>query len=197
MGGSRAIMTDTERDRLAGVTDVDKIKVYQAKSRVRRRIEEELTLDVEVLAENHTELFELLRDTVCADETGSEPEMASDDRVEEAGIDEVANRSAESTEADTAEPAPTPRDVVVEVARMWEEDAHFENRIEAAVEVLSHAVKAGEPISKRSDIVETVIERYPVDGHDKRNYWRQTLEPVLSEVGEYSWGADAYRVDNL
>lgn len=65
MAKTRAIMTDTERERLAGLDDVEDIKVYQAKSRVRRRIEEELTFDVEILEEHHPDLLEELRDVVC------------------------------------------------------------------------------------------------------------------------------------
>jgi hypothetical protein len=199
MGGSRAIMTDTERERLAGETDVEDIKIYQAKSRVRRRIEEELIRDVAVLEDNHPELLELLRDTVRADETDTSP-----DQSKEADTDETPTQSADSTEdttggerAELTTPQRGLRDVVTEVAQRWDNDAHFENRVEAAVEVLSHAVESGDPIGKRSDIVETAIEQYPVDGHSKQQYWRQTFEPVLSEAGEYSWGSDTYRVDEL
>jgi len=67
MAKTRALITDTERERLAGLADVDDIKVYQAKSRVRRRIQEELTFDVEILEEHHPELLEELRTVVCDD----------------------------------------------------------------------------------------------------------------------------------
>lgn len=69
MAKTRALMTDTERERLAGLADVEQIKVYQAKSRVRRRIEEELTFDVEILEERHPDLLDEIREVVCEGET--------------------------------------------------------------------------------------------------------------------------------
>ncbi|AFO58690.1 hypothetical protein NJ7G_3472 [Natrinema sp. J7-2] len=38
---------------------------YQAISRVRRKIEDEMTTDVEILRENHPDLYEELRGAVC------------------------------------------------------------------------------------------------------------------------------------
>jgi hypothetical protein len=195
MGGSRAIMTDTERERLAGAVDVDDIKIYQAKSRVRRRIREQLTHDVEVLAEHHPEMLELLRDTVETDASPDDSGSATDETTTQP--DGSAVDTTDPERSDMTAPERDPRDVVIEVAQSWQKDAHFENRIGAAVEVVTHAIELGEPISKRSDIVAAVTERYPVEGHNKQEYWRQTLEPVLSEFGEYSWGADAYRVTDL
>lgn len=61
-------MTETERKRISGEEDVEDIKRYQAISRVRSRIEEELTSDVEVLSEHHPELLEELRKVVCEKE---------------------------------------------------------------------------------------------------------------------------------
>ena len=68
MAKTRAIMTGTERARIAGEEDVEDIKRYQAITRVRRRIEEELTEDVAVLEENHPDLLEEIRDVVCDEE---------------------------------------------------------------------------------------------------------------------------------
>ena len=67
MAKTRALMTETERDRIAGREDVEDIKRYQAISRVRRRIEEELTEDIAVLSEHHEGLLEELREAVCED----------------------------------------------------------------------------------------------------------------------------------
>ena len=63
-------MTETEREQIAGEHGDE--RKYQATSRVRRRIEEELTKDVEVLREHHPDLLEELRDVVCPDEEGQE-----------------------------------------------------------------------------------------------------------------------------
>ncbi|WP_348609986.1 hypothetical protein [Halobaculum rarum] len=61
----RALLTDRERELIEGGEDVDEDLRYQAISRVRRKINDELTTDVEVLRENHSELCEELRGVVC------------------------------------------------------------------------------------------------------------------------------------
>lgn len=65
MAKTRALMTESERRRIAGQDNAEDVKRYQAISRVRNRIHDELTHDVEVLEENHTELLEELRKVVC------------------------------------------------------------------------------------------------------------------------------------
>jgi hypothetical protein len=60
---SRALITGTEREHLAGENG-DRRK-YEATSRIRARITEELTEDVAVLEEHHPELLEELREVVC------------------------------------------------------------------------------------------------------------------------------------
>lgn len=65
MAKTRALMTESERQRISGQEDVEDIKRYQAISRVRNRINDELTKDLQVLEEHHAELLEELRDVVC------------------------------------------------------------------------------------------------------------------------------------
>lgn len=65
MAKSRGLITDTERDRISGREDVSDSKKYQAVSRVRRRINEELPKEIELLEEHHPELLEELREVVC------------------------------------------------------------------------------------------------------------------------------------
>ncbi|WP_238992683.1 hypothetical protein [Halorubrum distributum] len=65
MAKSRGLITDTEQDRISGEADVNDAKRYQAVSRVRRRIREQLPGEVEMLKEHHPELLEELRDVVC------------------------------------------------------------------------------------------------------------------------------------
>ena len=67
MAKSRALITDTEFERISGKADVDNSKRYQAVSRVRKRIRDELPRDIEMLEENHPELVEELRTVVCED----------------------------------------------------------------------------------------------------------------------------------
>ncbi len=66
MARRRAMLTDTERELLDADEKSD--RYYQAVSRVRRKINEELTEDVRLLEENHPELLTELRDVVCEDD---------------------------------------------------------------------------------------------------------------------------------
>ena len=63
MAKTRALLTETEREQIAG--EHGDSRKYQATSRVRGRIQEELERDVEVLEEHHPELLEELREVVC------------------------------------------------------------------------------------------------------------------------------------
>jgi len=58
MARTRALMTDTERQRITGEENVEDRKRYQAISEVRNRIHDELVEDVEALAEHHPELLQ-------------------------------------------------------------------------------------------------------------------------------------------
>lgn len=59
------VITLTERERISGEVDVEDKKKYKAVSRVRRRIQQELPEEIELLEENHPELLEELREVVC------------------------------------------------------------------------------------------------------------------------------------
>lgn len=63
MAKQRALLTETERRQLVGAHGDD--KRYQATSRVRRRLKEELPADVELLRVNRPNLFSELQDVVC------------------------------------------------------------------------------------------------------------------------------------
>jgi len=63
MAKTRALLTDTEREQITG--EHGDSRKYQAASRIRSRISEELTTDVEVLREHHPDLYEELREVVC------------------------------------------------------------------------------------------------------------------------------------
>jgi len=63
MAKTRALLTETEREQIAGEHGDD--RKYQAASRIRRRIEDELTTDVDFLQEHHPQLYEELQEVVC------------------------------------------------------------------------------------------------------------------------------------
>jgi len=65
MAKSRGLITDTEKERISGEADVEDSKRYQAVSRVRRRIQEELPQEIGLLEEHHPELLAELREVVC------------------------------------------------------------------------------------------------------------------------------------
>jgi len=65
---ARALLTETERERLSGDSDAEKQRIFESKSRVKKRIIEELPEDVEILSENHPEIFETLQSIVCESE---------------------------------------------------------------------------------------------------------------------------------
>lgn len=66
MAKTRALITQTEREQLAGEHGSE--RKYQAATRVRKRVEDELPQDVAVLAEHHPDLLEELHGVVCEQE---------------------------------------------------------------------------------------------------------------------------------
>jgi hypothetical protein len=63
MAKTRALITEREREQIAG-EDTDQRR-YEATSRVRRRVKDELVKDIEVLAEHHPELLREIQEVVC------------------------------------------------------------------------------------------------------------------------------------
>jgi hypothetical protein len=59
----RALMTERERELIEGEDGDDDLR-YQAISRVRRKIKEELTTDVEILREHHPDLYKELCEAI-------------------------------------------------------------------------------------------------------------------------------------
>lgn len=67
MGRYRALMTDTDRDYLAGEGDPSDSQRHQSAYRVRSRIQDELPQEIELLREHRPDLLEELREVVCDD----------------------------------------------------------------------------------------------------------------------------------
>jgi hypothetical protein len=65
MARRRAILTDRDRELLRGQEKSN--QYYQVISRTRRKINEELIEDVQILEEHHPELLSELREVVCED----------------------------------------------------------------------------------------------------------------------------------
>ena len=62
--GNRAILTAREREILTGEADVTDNYYYRVVSGVRKKIKR-LERDLEILDENHSELANELRDSIC------------------------------------------------------------------------------------------------------------------------------------
>lgn len=68
MSRRRGLLTDRERELMKDPDEDEMDYRYQAASRIRTKIEEELAEDVEILEEHHPELLRELQDVVCDDE---------------------------------------------------------------------------------------------------------------------------------
>jgi hypothetical protein len=66
MARTRALLTETEREHLR--SEKASSNQYQAVSRIRNRIHEELQTDLEVLEKHHPELYKELAQVVCDSE---------------------------------------------------------------------------------------------------------------------------------
>jgi len=63
----RALLTEAERDILAGEKDVSDNYEYKVQSLVRNRVKKKLGDDIDVLREHFPEVYEMVVDEVCDD----------------------------------------------------------------------------------------------------------------------------------
>lgn len=74
MARTRALLTDRDRELIAGIDVDNENRRYHAISEVRTRIQDELAEDVAVLEEHHPELLGELREIVCEANEGNDNE---------------------------------------------------------------------------------------------------------------------------
>jgi len=101
----RALLTDREREILAGEADVTDNYRYSVESRVRTRLKENLEADIEVIRTHYPEIFdELLYPLVCEPSAGDREEQTPEPAV---GVYEEAVETEEPAEPGRAgrEPA--------------------------------------------------------------------------------------------
>jgi hypothetical protein len=199
MAEQRALLTETERQILAGEREVKDNYRYSVESRVRSRLRDRLAADVDVLREQQPEMFSLIEEVVCEGEsdggTGApEPSPPERNPVGDASFpadDEGGDvRLPDKIDQEVA-------DVVDRVSASWDDDARLENRRRAAMAVLQFALDTGEDVGKSHQIVDAAIEAYPVEEQNRETYYLKNLRSVLSEVGNYSAAARGYTVDGL
>lgn len=65
MARTRALMSETDRQHISGESDPSDSQRYQAVSRVRERVQEELPKDLDILREHHPDLYEEVIEVVC------------------------------------------------------------------------------------------------------------------------------------
>ena len=114
MATGRALTTDTEREYLRGKHG--KQRMYEARSRIKRRIRDRLTEDVESFRGDHPELLDELREVVC----GPEAADTDADRLREE-LAECREQLAEAREQATTTDGGTPGEVRDHLARGLDE----------------------------------------------------------------------------
>jgi hypothetical protein len=152
-------MTETERDRITGQEDVEDIKRYQAISRVRSRIEDELTQDVTILEEHHEGLLGELREVVCDAATGED--------IAESGLSK-----------DAAEPIVEENKPDIEA----EEEVYDELQIHSLTEDQREEMRdnlsgSGELLEKRVDAIEAMYQELQRRGEATSDDLLDVIDP--------------------
>lgn len=96
MGRRRALLTDRERELIANENVGSENQRYQAISRVRNKIEDELPEDLAILNEHHPALLSELREEVCGPDNTDETIRVAVDNVRSAYEDVDGDRLAEA-----------------------------------------------------------------------------------------------------
>lgn len=208
MSDRRALLTEREREIVAGDADVSDAYRYQTISRVRSRLDR-LAGDLEAL-EAHGDLAEELRDRICGDatadsqrppdsresvETPSQP--AADQHVDgDPSADMTssdANDDGSTVDGDASSSDDDLAAVVDRVAETWEDStARIDARKAAALAALEYARENG-TISKQ-EAKENIEPDHPVDGQNQRTWYRNNIRPVLNEIAEYDNSERGYRL---
>jgi len=179
----RALLTDREREIVAGDADVEDSYRYQTISRVRARFGR-LEEDLEAL-EKHGDLADELREIVCRDEGGQDRREAPvEESPDETDTDDTPRRE------DTHTPRETPpfADVVDAVAEdvLPGSGAKLEARREALHAAVEYLREQGEATPKdfRTDVYPEHTGHY-TDGDDPaRSWWKNCVYKGLRELAE-------------
>jgi hypothetical protein len=171
-------MTDTDREYISAGENVDSHKRYQAISRVRNRITEELATDVELLREHHPDLLEELRDVVCEEPTIERNQVGRDP-------------SEPADEAPREQTDPVREAAGKAVDQHWVQS--WEGRRDEAVEALIglyEELKTLPDGQQKSDFLELYSQyqgpypedEYPNAGTKKGGWYRKFVSECLEEM---------------
>jgi hypothetical protein len=184
----RGLLTEREREILAGEADVSDNYRYRVVSRVRTKIEN-VGDDVDVLAQNRNDLLEELREVVCQDaesigiaESDSSGEHPPDD----------SRREREPEPSQPEQSADVVREAAEEaVERNWKQswEGHEEGAVEALVGLHDRLAELPDG-QQRGDFLEMYSEYqgpYPIDEDDEEpsergGWWRHFVRECLEEL---------------
>lgn len=195
MAKTRALLTDTERERLAGLTDVDEIKVYQARSRVRRRIEEELVFDLEILRENEPELFKQILEAVEREKEREEPDEPAPTPTPartQSDADSTAEPAGDETVPELAE-VESPATVDVDALEFTRDLT--EVRREVLLEFVEWVASQDRSI-KKGDFQERFWDddRAERSGYSEKSFWEAFAKATMKQSDQFSQpNSRAYR----
>jgi hypothetical protein len=177
----RAILTDKEKEILAGDADVSDGYYYRVVTRVRKKVER-LEEDLDLLDEHHDTLGDELREAVGV---GGRPVPDDTDTADE--------RPAEPVEKDAGNTDDRLTTAVEKAADGWDATGEkLANRKAAARAVLEFAREHGQ-VSKQ-EAKETVYPENPVKGQSADTWYRNNVRPALNEAAEYDSSERAYRL---
>lgn len=169
----RALLTESEREAIRDPDSRD--NPYVAVSRVRKKIQEELSTDVEVLREHHPDLLSELREIVCED-TDTIDIAESGSPVETVETEETP----EFEPPREPEPTPSPREDTEETLRdlgLPGSGNVLDARIEAIADLYEHLRE------REGEVVETQELKDLVDADDVSyssvdSFWTNAVKKV-------------------
>lgn len=169
----RALLTDSEREAIRDPDSRD--NPYVAVSRVRRKIQEELTTDVELLREHHPDLFAELREIVC--ENGSEEDIAeSGSRAEPVEAEETPGFEPPRE----PEPTPSPREDAEETLRdlgLPGSGSVLDARIETILDLYDYLREREGEIAETQELKDRV-DADEVSYGSVESFWTNTVKKV-------------------
>lgn len=185
----RAILTDREKEIIAGSADVSDSYRYRVVTRVRKKIER-LGRDLELLDEHHDTLGDELREAVDADGAAITQGDGADGAITAA--DETADESP--ADPDKSEPVRAEDDLTAAVERVaddWEGTSEkLEARRQAAQAVLEYVRENGTVSQKEAK--QEVYPENPVPNQNEKTWYEKNIRPVLNEVAKYDNSERAY-----
>lgn len=177
----RALLTEREREILAGEADVSDNYRYRVVSRVRTKYDA-LKSDAALLKEHHPDLLAELRDAVCAEigEVGEQPTAPADRPPAKGEV--VGDDNGHESTTSTSESV----DNAIDGVDLPGSGAKLDARREAVRAAVEHLREYGTatPAEFKSDVYPDHRARH-TEGEDPANaWWKRTVSTGLKQVAE-------------